>query len=75
MNSTRSRVAVVAACLAVTTATPSGAGGVQQEEAGTLPAGNLAFGAFVASFAGDGAFRIEGEGWPTFTGSWEISGS
>jgi outer membrane protein assembly factor BamB len=39
------------------------------------PRGPLTFGAFVAEFAPDGKVHIEGEGWPTFDGSWERSGA
>jgi outer membrane protein assembly factor BamB len=39
------------------------------------PEGPLAFGAFVAEFAPDGKLRIEGEGWPTFEGSWQRAGA
>jgi outer membrane protein assembly factor BamB len=39
------------------------------------PRGPVTFGAFVAEFAPGGKLRIEGEGWPTFEGSWRRSGS
>ena len=36
------------------------------------PEGPLRFGVFSARFAGDGAFALEGPGWPTFKGTWKI---
>jgi len=36
-----------------------------------LPAVPLKFGAFVARFAGDGSFSLEGQGWPPFKGAWK----
>jgi outer membrane protein assembly factor BamB len=40
----------------------------------TLPSTPLVFGVFSARFGADGTFGIEGEGWPTFKGSWKIDG-
>ena len=39
-----------------------------------LPTGLLSFGGFEAELARDGAVRIEGAGWPTFTGTWRRAG-
>ena len=40
----------------------------------TVPTVPLVFGGFSARFGSDGSFGIEGEGWPTFRGSWKIDG-
>ena len=36
----------------------------------TLPDTPLTFGAFDATFRADGTFSLEGQGWPSMTGSW-----
>jgi outer membrane protein assembly factor BamB len=36
----------------------------------SLPSSPLKFGGFVARFEADGAFKLEGVGWPTFNGRW-----
>src|SRR4051812_4499714 len=36
-----------------------------------IPSTPLAFGAFTARFAADGAFTLEGQGWPPFQGTWK----
>src|SRR5262245_10297090 len=67
----RTRPFVLVAILMITSfATVLIAGRTQS----TLPTGPLVFGVFSARFGGDGAFGIEGEGWPTFKGSWKIDG-
>lgn len=43
-----------------------------QSAAPSLPTTPLTFGFFTARFAPDGAFRLEGQGWPTFTGTWTL---
>ena len=45
------------------------------QEASELPPGPLAFGAFVIELRNGGEFRLEGQGWPAFVGSWKVSGS
>lgn len=40
-----------------------------------LTAGPLKYGAFSVRFAPDGAFTLEGQGWPTFSGTWKVEGS
>jgi outer membrane protein assembly factor BamB len=37
----------------------------------SLPSTPLTYGFFTAQFAGDGAFTLRGDGWPTFTGTWK----
>jgi outer membrane protein assembly factor BamB len=39
-----------------------------------LPSKNLVYGAFVIRFAPDGAFTLQGTGWPGFTGTWTRDG-
>lgn len=65
----RRPAAVVLATLCLGLAAGAGA-----QESAPFPGGELAFGAFTATFADDGSFRIRGEGWPELTGSWEIAG-
>ena len=38
-----------------------------------LPSTPLTFGAFVARFADDGTFSLEGAGWPSFKGTWKAA--
>src|SRR5258708_4958659 len=44
-------------------------------QAWTLPPGPLHYGDFQARFAADGAFALEGQGWPAFKGTWRRDGS
>lgn len=44
---------------------------VAQQAPAPLPSTMLQYAAFKARFAPDGAFRLEGTGWPTFTGTWK----
>jgi hypothetical protein len=39
-----------------------------------LPAGQLHYGFFQAQFGADGAFTLEGQGWPAFKGTWKRIG-
>src|SRR5215216_3224468 len=39
-----------------------------------MPAGPLTFGGFSARFGADGAFSLEGQGWPPFKGTWKQQG-
>jgi outer membrane protein assembly factor BamB len=48
---------------------------IGQQTTGQIPAGRLAFGVFVAQFAPDGTFTLDGEGWPPFKGTWETDGA
>ena len=40
----------------------------------SLPSSPLQFGLFQARFNGDGTFVLEGQGWPTFKGTWKLAG-
>jgi outer membrane protein assembly factor BamB len=51
------------------------AGLAVQQPAPTLPAAPLHFGAFVATFAADGTFTLDSQGWPPFRGTWTVEGS
>jgi outer membrane protein assembly factor BamB len=53
----------------------SAAGFAQDRPAAPLPAEPLKFGAFSARFGADGAFSVEGQGWPPFKGTWKRQGS
>jgi hypothetical protein len=64
---TRAGCALGAAVLTVTLAAAA-------RQASPLPAGDLQYGAFTVRFAPDGAFTLQGQGWPTFTGSWKSEG-
>ena len=44
------------------------------QPAGALPSGLLKFAAFSVRFGGDGAFSLEGPGWPAFKGTWKRDG-
>jgi outer membrane protein assembly factor BamB len=48
-------------------------GAARQTDAG-LPSTPLKFGAFTVQFDPAGTFKLAGVGWPTFTGSWKVSG-
>jgi outer membrane protein assembly factor BamB len=39
-----------------------------------LPSGPLRFGVFSVRFGQDGAFTLQGEGWPAFKGTWKSTG-
>ncbi|MGE0130847.1 MAG: PQQ-binding-like beta-propeller repeat protein [Blastocatellales bacterium] len=39
-----------------------------------LPSTPLKFGAFASQFNPDGAFKLEGTGWPALSGSWKLKG-
>lgn len=46
-----------------------------QQPASPLPSTPLHFGVFTATFASDGTFTLEGQGWPTFRGTWKADGT
>ena len=50
------------------------AGLIAQQPPAQLPSSNLQYAAFTAQFAPGGVFRLEGSGWPTFTGTWKSEG-
>lgn len=45
-----------------------------QQASGSLPSTPLHFAGFSARFGADGAFTLEGAGWPTFKGTWKADG-
>lgn len=46
----------------------------RQQADAQLPATPLKFGAFTSQFTQDGTFKLEGTGWPAFSGTWKRSG-
>lgn len=42
-----------------------------QQPGPTLPGSNLQYGAFFVRFAPDGVFTLQGQGWPSFSGTWK----
>ncbi len=60
------RTAVALIATLASTAVPIG---MQQQP--SLPSTPLHFAAFVLTFGSDGAFTMQGKGWPTFTGTWK----
>ena len=41
------------------------------QPAPSLPSSPMAFGAFTATFDGNGTFTLQGQGWPAFKGTWK----
>ncbi len=60
-----------AAGITVAALLPAVASLVAQHPAAALPSSNLQYGAFVIRFAPDGAFTLQGKGWPPFNGAWK----
>jgi outer membrane protein assembly factor BamB len=62
-------------CLAAFIAFVASLGALEQASSTStaLPSGPLRFGVFSARFADGGAFTLEGEGWPSFTGTWKAT--
>jgi len=44
-----------------------------QQPSIVLPSKPLHYGFFTLTFAADGAFALEGQGWPTFKGTWKLA--
>lgn len=44
-----------------------------QQPSIVLPSKPLHYGFFALKFAADGTFALEGQGWPTFNGSWKVT--
>jgi outer membrane protein assembly factor BamB len=55
--------------------TLSFAAAVMARQAPPLPSSNLHYGAFVIRFSVDGAFTLQGKGWPPFSGTWKRDGA
>src|SRR5262245_40452840 len=71
MSSNKLGFALALAIAAAVASKPAGAG--QQSEI-QFPTTPLKFGAFIALFDADGAFKLEGKGWPAFSGNWKRAG-
>jgi outer membrane protein assembly factor BamB len=59
----------IAALALIVTATITSA-----RQGAAIPSTPLTFGAFTATFASDGAFTMEGQGWPAIKGAWKAIG-
>src|SRR3954464_4906332 len=46
----------------------------RQQTDAQMPSSPLKFGVFTARFDSGGTFKMEGDGWPAFTGDWKIKG-
>jgi outer membrane protein assembly factor BamB len=45
-----------------------------RQSSGTIPSTPLRYGFFTAHFRADGGFRLEGQGWPSLSGTWKTDG-
>jgi outer membrane protein assembly factor BamB len=61
-------IGVLSASLASSAAAP-------WQPEGLIPTGPMSFGVFSIRFGTDGAFKLEGDRWPTFSGTWKLAGS
>src|SRR3954466_3380831 len=59
---------------ALATFTCALAGLIAQPAAAPVPAYPMQFAAFSVRFGADGAFLLQGAGWPTFRGTWKAAG-
>jgi outer membrane protein assembly factor BamB len=64
----------LAVALAIAIAGDSKPVGANQQADVQLPSTPLKFGVFAASFGHDGAFKLEGDRWPTLSGNWKLKG-
>jgi outer membrane protein assembly factor BamB len=64
----------LAVALAIAIAGDSKPVGASQQADVQLPSTPLKFGVFAASFGQDGAFKLEGDRWPTLSGNWKLKG-
>jgi outer membrane protein assembly factor BamB len=64
----------LALAIAIVAASASRPAGASQQTDVQLPSTSLKFGAFVARFDTDGAFKLEGAGWPALSGNWKRTG-
>ena len=48
---------------------------IEKHRKASIPSDRLSFGVFVAHFDPAGTFKIEGDGWPTLSGTWKSAGS
>jgi outer membrane protein assembly factor BamB len=63
-----------ALAIAVMAAGSSRQAGARRQTDAQLPSTPLKFGAFTARFDPDGAFKLEGAGWPALSGNWKRAG-
>jgi outer membrane protein assembly factor BamB len=64
----------LAVMLAIAIAGDSKPAPANQQADVQLPSTPLKFGVFAASFGPDGAFKLEGDRWPTLSGNWKLKG-
>jgi outer membrane protein assembly factor BamB len=64
----------LALALVIAAANASKPAGANQQTDVQLPSTPLKFGAFAARFDPDGAFKLEGAGWPALSGNWKRVG-
>src|SRR5437899_2697852 len=67
-------VFAIALSIAIMAAGSSRQADANQQAEVQLPSTPLKFGAFFARFDPDGAFKLEGAGWPTLNGNWKRAG-
>ncbi|MGH9842582.1 MAG: PQQ-binding-like beta-propeller repeat protein [Blastocatellia bacterium] len=63
-----------AMALVIATASASKPAGASQQTDAQLPSTPLKFGVFAARFDSGGAFKLEGDRWPTLSGNWKRKG-
>jgi outer membrane protein assembly factor BamB len=73
MSFSKPGIAFVLAIVIMVAGSPRQAGARQQTDS-QLPVTPLKFGAFIARFDPDGAFKLEGAGWPALSGNWKRAG-
>ena len=66
----QSALALTFAALLTPTSLLASLDAATQQPAPSIPSTSLSFGVFTARFGDDGAFTLEGEGWPSFKGTW-----
>jgi len=64
----------LALAIAIVASSASRPAGASQQSDLQIPSTPMKFGAFTARFDTDGAFKLEGTGWPTFSGKWKRAG-
>src|SRR5262249_10932133 len=64
----------LALAIAIVATSASRPAGASQQTDVQIPSTPLKFGAFAAHFDIDGAFKLEGAGWPALSGNWKRTG-
>jgi outer membrane protein assembly factor BamB len=71
---TRRRLGAALACVLFAAGVAAASAAGRQADV-QLPSTPLKFGVFNARFDAGGAFKLEGHGWPTFSGTWKVEGA